>query len=99
MPASTSGAGGGGIDKLDYHPGGRPLLQPDDNVDSSGRPSQATSYAGSFFEQVAEGIVDRDRVKMRREFARYLAFGWAILNWYGTSPVPHPVASGNGLCC
>lgn len=72
---------GGSIDKLDYHPGGRPLLQPEGGGDTSGRPSQANSYAGSFFEQVAEGVYERDQVKMRREAMRYLSFAWAILNW------------------
>ena len=84
MAGSSSGNGGGGavIDKLDYHPG-RPLLRPDEEgVDSSGRPSAEHSYAGSFFEQVAEGIQNRDRQKMQRQLARYLTFAWAIINWF-----------------
>ncbi|EON61406.1 hypothetical protein W97_00620 [Coniosporium apollinis CBS 100218] len=70
----------GGIDKLDYHPGGRPLLQVDDSASETGRPSHDTSYAGSFFENVAEGIVERDRRKMRRQIIRYTSFAWAIVN-------------------
>ncbi|TKA37730.1 hypothetical protein B0A49_13729, partial [Cryomyces minteri] len=69
----------GAIGKLDYHPG-RPLLQDDDNGEhNSGRPNHDTSYAGSFFEQVAEGIVDRDRRRMRQELIRYLSFAYAIV--------------------
>lgn len=69
------------IDKLDYHPGGRPLLAPDEhnNHTPSSRPSQDTSYAGSFFENVASGIVENERSAMRREVTRYLSFIWALL--------------------
>jgi len=87
MTAQHSGSGaistnnGGGIDKLDYHPG-RPLLRPDDNGGGAGgNGHEDTSYAGSFFEHVAEGIVDRDRAKMRREVLRYFSFCWAVLEW------------------
>ncbi len=71
----------GGIDKRDYHPGGRPLLQVDDSASETGRPSHDTSYAGSFFENVAEGIVERDRRKMRVQITKYTSFAWAIVNW------------------
>lgn len=83
-PASHKGNDTPNIDKLDYHPGGRPLLHPhanDDDDDSpSHRRSQDTSYAGSFFEQVAEGVLDKDRDRMKREVIRYLSFAWAIVN-------------------
>ncbi|KAH7080336.1 major facilitator superfamily domain-containing protein [Paraphoma chrysanthemicola] len=72
------------IDKLDYLPQNsprRPLLAPDDNSDAaSHRRSQDTSYAGSFFEQVAEGILERDRERMQRVVVRWLTFVWAIVN-------------------
>lgn len=70
------------IDKLDYKPGGRPLLRPEaeDDRSPSGRPSTSPSYAGSFFEQVAEGVMDKDRSRMKREATRYLSFFWAIVN-------------------
>jgi len=75
------GGGTGTIDKLDYHPG-RPLLRGDDEEgESSGRGSGEHSYAGSFFEQVAEGILDRDRKMIQRETMRYASFVWAIINW------------------
>lgn len=80
--SSSNNAGRGhdsdGIDKLDYHPG-RPLLRPDDAGENSNRPSVANSYAGSFFEQVAEGIYDSDRARMKRETLRYISFIWAIV--------------------
>ncbi|KAF2222229.1 MFS monocarboxylic acid transporter [Elsinoe ampelina] len=80
--ASTNGNGQGKrhaeIDKLDYHPG-QPLLRPDDAADASGRPSQEHSYAGSFFEQVAEGILDKDRKRKTREVVRYGGFVWALI--------------------
>ena len=70
------------IDRLDYHPPispHRPLLQTDSASESS-RTSHDNSYAGSFFEQVVEGIMERDRQKLRREAARWLSFVWAIVN-------------------
>ncbi|KAE8850452.1 hypothetical protein PTNB85_00868 [Pyrenophora teres f. teres] len=68
------------IDKLDYPPNSprRPLLSPDIDTESQRR-SQGTSYAGSFFEQVAEGIYQRDRVMMQRVVLRWLSFVWAIV--------------------
>ncbi|KAF2869915.1 major facilitator superfamily domain-containing protein [Massariosphaeria phaeospora] len=75
------GTPNGIIDKLDYHPPvhspRRPLL---DVESTSSRPSQDTSYAGSFFEHVADGIVARDRVRMRRQVLRWLSFVWAVVN-------------------
>ncbi|PSN59783.1 MFS general substrate transporter [Corynespora cassiicola Philippines] len=67
-----------GIGKLDYSPR-RPLLHPDGDSESS-RLSQNTSYAGSFFEQVAEGIMERDRERLRHQLVRWLSFAWAIVN-------------------
>ncbi|KAI4763580.1 ARM repeat-containing protein [Aureobasidium sp. EXF-3400] len=79
QPSGNASRGGPVIDKLDYHPG-RPLLRADDEAESSGRPSAEHSYAGSFFEQVAEGIQKRDRQKMQLKLSRYLTFAWAIVN-------------------
>ncbi|KAF2149116.1 MFS monocarboxylic acid transporter-like protein [Myriangium duriaei CBS 260.36] len=76
-PPPPGSSSGNAIDKLDYHPS-RPLLSNDD--EGSGRPSQEHSYAGSFFEQVAEGILDRDRAKKTREVVRYGSFAWALIN-------------------
>ena len=84
-PSSKRNSGNGNgittIDKLDYPPPNsprRPLLAPDSDTDSQRR-SQDTSYAGSFFEQVAEGIYEQDRVKMQRAVLRWLSFAWAIV--------------------
>lgn len=71
-----------GIDKLDYHPGGRPLLHAD-NAESIGRTSEDRSYAGSFFEDVAEGMADEDRKYKTREVVRYVSFIWAIISCLG----------------
>jgi MFS family permease len=83
-PAShRSGTPTATIDKLEYKPGGRPLLRADHDRSRSpsARPSTTSpSYAGSFFEQVVEGVMDKDRAKMTREATRYFAFAWAIVN-------------------
>ncbi|KAF2717606.1 MFS general substrate transporter [Polychaeton citri CBS 116435] len=67
-----------GIDKLDYRPGGRPLVHSENQSRDSS--SQPTSYAGSFFEHVAEGVADKDRKNLRREVIRYGSFTWALIN-------------------
>lgn len=96
MPSSSRGPSSqrsrkGGethIDKLDYHPGGRPLLHDDGNGgESSGRQSEDRSYAGSFFEDVAEGIAEDDRQKMKREAVRYISFAWALINTLGAGSI------------
>lgn len=75
----SNGNGNATIGKLDYHPGGRPLLL-DPSAEGSGRPSEEHSYAGSFFSDIAEGIVDQDRAKMKKQVVRYVAFCWALVN-------------------
>ncbi|KAF2267088.1 MFS general substrate transporter [Lojkania enalia] len=79
--ASNRNSSHNAIDKLDYHPprSSRPLLRPDGESESS-RHSRDTSHAGSFFEQVAEGIMARDRERLQRELVRWLSFAWAIVN-------------------
>lgn len=69
-----------GIDKLDYtSPPRRSPLAGSDASSTTGR-SNDNSYAGSFFEQVAEGVMDRDRERLQRAFVRWLSFVWAIVN-------------------
>jgi MFS family permease len=90
MPSSSSRPASHGsstpnatIDKLEYKPGGRPLLRAEHNDERSpsARPSTTSpSYAGSFFEAVAEGVMDKDRSRMNREATRYFSFAWAIVN-------------------
>ncbi|USW56713.1 Putative major facilitator superfamily, MFS transporter superfamily [Septoria linicola] len=78
------------IDKLDYTPGGKPLLAPDRSRDaSSSRPrsSEDHSYAGSFFSDIAEGIVDKDRERFRKELWRYGSFAWALINTLGAGSI------------
>lgn len=75
----------GHIDKLDFPPPDerRPLLNGHgERAEPSPGRSQNTSCSGSFFEQVAEGIQERDRAKFQREVTRYGSFLCAILNWY-----------------
>ncbi|EMC91633.1 hypothetical protein BAUCODRAFT_299625 [Baudoinia panamericana UAMH 10762] len=76
------------IGKLDYHPGGRPL-QPHDHhhgprdASAASRRSEEHSYAGSFFEDVAEGIAAQQRQRLSRAATRYLSFIWALINCLG----------------
>ena len=79
----------GHIDKLDYVPGGRPLLHDHSNDDSepASRESEDRSHAGSFFSEIAEGIQDRDREKMKKQVTRYVSFAWAIVNCLGAGGI------------
>ena len=87
----AAGSGGGIVETLDYKPGGRPLLHPNDaSQSSSARQSEEVdrnSLAGSFFSDVAEGIRDQDREKMKREVVRYISFAWAIINCLGAGGI------------
>jgi hypothetical protein len=73
---------GNQIDKLDF-PTRRGERQPllHDQPELSPGPSHQTSRSGSFFELVAEGIQERDRVMMKQEVIRYGSFISAILSW------------------
>ncbi|KAK3117567.1 hypothetical protein LTR53_000892 [Teratosphaeriaceae sp. CCFEE 6253] len=81
------------IDKLDYHPGGRPLLphahphHPADGTPSRSRSRDSHSYAGSFFEDIAEGIAVQQRQRFSQELLRYLSFAWAIINCLGAGSI------------
>lgn len=68
------------IDKRDFHPR-QSQSQDDEAAESSGRPSNDLGHDGRFFEHVAEGILERDRARMRREVIRYGSFIIAIANW------------------
>ncbi|KAL0260820.1 putative monocarboxylate transporter mch1 [Diplodia seriata] len=83
-PTGSMGPGHARIDKRDYPSAPaetRRLLRPADSLDShsSSRPSQTNSYAGSFFEQVAEQIQERDRLMMRRAVTRFGGYACAVL--------------------
>ena len=84
---SNQANGSSNIGKLDYRPGGKPLFHDDAHADGSGSQSEEQSYAGSFFEDVAEGIVTQDRQKMKKEMVRYVAFAWAIINCLGAGSI------------
>lgn len=93
-PASSSSRANGdktsnGIDKLDYKPGGRPLIN--DHIGNSSDPpsrrSEEHSYAGSFFEDVAEHIEEQDRQKMNKQAVRYISFAWAIITTLGAGGI------------
>lgn len=77
------------IDKLDYTPGGKPLLASSRDASSSreARSSEEHSYAGSFFSDIAEGIQSKDRERFRKELWRYGSFAWALINTLGAGSI------------
>lgn len=75
MPSRSSSSSANGIDKLDFDDNRRP-------------PSSAGSDPGgllrddeSLLSNVVDGVIERDRRKMRRQLVKYLSFGSAILSW------------------
>lgn len=93
-PGSSSSRGNNqnnadGIGKLDYRPGGRPLLHDhsDERAETASQQSDDNSLAGSFFSDVAEGIAERDRKEMKKQFQRYLSFFWALINTLGAGGI------------
>lgn len=79
-PSSSSSrkTANGGIDKLDYKPGGRPLSAHQEE-EAQPRRSEDTSYAGSFFEQVAEGVMEEDSARIKQDVVKYISFAWALV--------------------
>jgi hypothetical protein len=67
------------VDKLDFER--RPLLEPERGDTSPRASNGGPSYAGSFLDQVAEGIQARDREVFNRGLLRYVSFAVAILSW------------------
>lgn len=55
------------------------LLHDSQPIDSP--PDTPASRGGYFFENVAQGVQDRDRAHLKRELVRYTSFIWAILSW------------------
>ena len=89
--SSRTRANGDGtsIGKLDYVPGGRQLLHDHGNesAEAPSRQSEDRSHAGSFFSEIAEGIAERDREKMKKEVIRYISFVWALINCLGAGGI------------
>ena len=80
------------IERLDYKPGGRPLLDHHEpnhtqNTTTSRDPSAQRSIAGSFFSEVAEGIANQDREAMRKNVQKCLSFAWALINTLGAGGI------------
>ncbi len=67
------------IDKLDFDTE-RARSHHHDDSDASG-PTGLLDDDESFFSIVAEGVVERDRRKMRWAVVRYLSFACAMLSW------------------
>lgn len=78
----------GQIGKLDFpaRTEHTPLLGDGQRLRPS-KPGAGLGHAGRFFEDVAEGIQDRDRKQFRREVVRFGSFIWAIFSWLVKSGV------------
>ena len=70
------------IDKLDFDGHRKPTSVHDDSGMSS--PNGLLRDDESLLSHVVEGVIERDRRKMRRAVTKYLSFACATLNWYST---------------
>ena len=76
------------IDKRDFDSPSRPLLRDaslSDGGASGSRDGSARRYIdddASFMSDVVDGIIERDRRKMKRELIRWFSFFCAVLSWY-----------------
>lgn len=62
-----------------------PLLQHGPDASHSEQHSAMTSVPGHdsfFFENVAEGMQERDRQRVAKEMVKYTSFVWAVISWY-----------------
>lgn len=76
MHSRSSSRSANGIDKLDFDDNRRPP--------STTEGSEAGGLLGddeSFLSDVVEGVIERDRRKLRRQLTKYLSYASAILSW------------------
>ena len=69
----------GGIDKLDFDEHRKPAPSTSGSEDSG--PEGLLRDDESLLSNVVDGVIERDRRKMRRAVIKYISFACAILNW------------------
>ncbi len=80
MPSrSPSRSLNGGIDKLDFDKHRKPTSSNAESEDSG--PEGLLRDDESLLSNVVDGVIERDRQKMRRAVTKYVSFACAILNW------------------
>jgi len=77
---SSSHARSGHIDKLDFDRHRKPASTYEGSGASS--PHGLLRDDERLLSNVVEGIIERDRRKMKREVVKYLSFACAILSWF-----------------
>ena len=68
-----------GIDKLDFDEHRKPASSNAGSEDSS--PEGLLRDDESLLSNVVDGVIERDRRKMRRAVTKYVSFACAILSW------------------
>ena len=81
MPSrSSSRSLNGHIDKLDFDENRKKPSSFHDSSEQS-RPTGLLGDDESLLSDVVDGVIERDRRKMKRLVAKYLSFACAILSW------------------
>ena len=81
MPSrSPSRSVNGGIDKLDFDENRKKPSSTHIDSGASG-PSGLLRDDDSLLSDIVDGVIERDRRKMKRAVTKYLSFACAILSW------------------
>lgn len=63
----------GGIDRLDF--------DTNRHVENGSLHHVLSNEEEGLIDDVVDGVIERDRARMKRAVTRYLSFGIAIINW------------------
>ena len=80
MPSRSPSRSSKGIDKLDFDENRKKLGSTYNGSEQSG-PTGLLRDDDSLLSDVVDGVIERDRRKMKRLVSKYLSFVCAILSW------------------
>lgn len=82
MPSQVSSRTANGIDKLDFDDNRHPSSAPNESD-----PAGLLRDDESLLSNVVDGVIERDRQRLRHRAVKYLSFVSAILSWSVLSSV------------
>ena len=79
---NSSRSRNGGIDKLDFDSHSHRQARSTNNDSGMSSPHELLRDDESLLSIVVDGVIERDRRKMKRAVIKYLSFASAMLSWY-----------------